>query len=137
MKNRIMRAMATLTPVVPLRVACKCCGGEATIFGVVDFNRNCEMPLKDPLSPSGIPVYYHRCGRCGFIFTTAFDHFTPDDFHRLIYNEKYVLVDPDYRDVRPARQAEFVARRFPLAKDKRVLDYGGGSGRMAELLRAD
>lgn len=137
MKNRIMPAMASLTPVAPLRVTCKCCGGEASIFGLVDFNRNCETPRIDPLSPCGIPVYYHRCGRCGFIFTTAFDHFTPDDFRRLIYNEQYALADPDYRDIRPARSAEFVARTFPLAKGKRVLDYGGGNGRMADLLRAD
>ena len=127
--------MADLIPIAPQHTPCKCCGEQAALYGVVDFNRNCETLRGNPLPPCGVPVYYHRCPRCGFLFTIAFDHWTPDDFLRHIYNEQYILVDPDYRERRPTQIAEFVSTRFGGARERRVLDYGGGNGLLAELLR--
>ena len=83
-------------PIVPAQAACKCCGGNSELFGVVDFNKNCEIRRKSPLPLSGIPIYYHRCTRCAFIFTAAFDDFTNQQFLDVIYNEQYALVDPEY-----------------------------------------
>src|SRR5688572_1810116 len=83
----------------PASAACKCCGSLAPLFGVVDFHKNCEIAHgRNVLSLSGVPVYYHRCRSCGFIFTVAFDHFSPGDFAREIYNDEYRLVDPDFAD---------------------------------------
>ena len=128
--------MAELLPITAAEVACKCCGGAARLFGVVDFNKNCEANRgRYPLPLAGVPVYYHRCTRCGFLFTVAFDAFTHADFATHIYNAQYALVDPDYEAARPAAAAGFIANTFPQARPLRVLDFGGGNGRMAELLR--
>jgi SAM-dependent methyltransferase len=115
---------------------CKCCRAAALPYGVVDFHKNCEICRRKVLDISGVPIYYYRCPVCGFIFTTAFDHFTKDDFLRHIYNEEYLLVDPDYLDVRPRANAAVLCNLFSDAKPRRILDYGGGNGVLADLLHA-
>jgi SAM-dependent methyltransferase len=114
---------------------CKCCGEQALPYGVVDFHKNCEIYRRKVLDVSGVPIYYHRCPECHFIFTTAFDHFTKDDFLRYIYNDEYLLVDPDYQESRGRGNADIVCQLFSLAGPRRILDYGGGNGVLAELLR--
>jgi 2-polyprenyl-6-hydroxyphenyl methylase/3-demethylubiquinone-9 3-methyltransferase len=65
-----------------------------------------------------------------------FDGWTQTDFLRNIYNSDYVVVDPDYIERRPASNAQWVADLFcDSTSTIRVLDYGGGSGRFAEILR--
>jgi 2-polyprenyl-6-hydroxyphenyl methylase/3-demethylubiquinone-9 3-methyltransferase len=88
------------------------------------------MPL------SGIPIYYHRCKLCGFIFTAAFDEFSDQEFLDHIYNENYALVDPEYAEVRPRSNAEAIARMLDRDKGISILDYGGGNGHFATALRS-
>jgi 2-polyprenyl-6-hydroxyphenyl methylase/3-demethylubiquinone-9 3-methyltransferase len=83
-----------------------------------------------------VPIYYHRCPRCQFLFTTAFDHFTKADFLEHVYNEEYLLVDPEYHEARPQRHAAFLCSLFAGPRPRRILDYGGGQGVLAEQLRA-
>jgi len=127
---------AGLQAICAKQTPCKCCGALAFPYGVVDFHKNCEIHRRKVLDISGVPIYYHRCPVCHFIFTTAFDHFTKEDFLRYIYNEEYVLVDPEYQEVRPRGNAVALCRLFSAARPKRILDYGGGNGVLAELLRA-
>jgi 2-polyprenyl-6-hydroxyphenyl methylase/3-demethylubiquinone-9 3-methyltransferase len=115
--------------------ACKCCGAASPLFGVTDFNKSCEDVRQAPAPLSGIPIYYYRCAQCGFIFTPAFDAFTNEDFSRAIYNEQYARFDPDYLDVRPRTNSEYLARIFAGSKEISILDYGGGSGQLATRLR--
>jgi SAM-dependent methyltransferase len=124
-----------LQPICPKHVPCKCCGAQASCYGVVDFHKNCEHYRRNALEVSGIPIYYHRCPTCEFIFTTAFDHFTTEDFARYIYNEEYPLIDPDYKEARPRANAGILCNLFQVIKPRRMLDYGGGSGVLAETLR--
>jgi SAM-dependent methyltransferase len=115
---------------------CKCCGGHAKHFGAVDFHKNCEIAKgRNVLTPSGVPVPYHRCEECGFLFTIVFDSFTQEDFAELVYNDDYALVDPDFADLRPRANAAFIAELFAAHRSTRILDYGGGNGLTAELLR--
>lgn len=123
-----------LTAVAPISAACKCCGSRANLFGVVDFNRSCLDNGSNPGTLSGIPIYYYRCPACGFLFTGALDAFSHDDFKRLIYNQSYAQVDPDYADARPRANAEVIAKLFSQSRDIRILDYGGGRGLLARLL---
>ncbi len=74
---------SVLTPICAQQTRCKCCGSLAFRYGVVDFHKNCEIYRKNALDVSGIPIYYYRCPACGFIFTTALDQFTNDDFRQL------------------------------------------------------
>lgn len=128
-----------LPPVAPVStspVACKCCGAPAEPIGAVDFNRVALAPGRTdaPFDPLGVPVGYHRCARCGFAFTPAFDAWTNADFASWIYNDDYVLADPDYRDVRPRANAAWVAETFAHARHLAILDYGGGTGQLARAL---
>ncbi len=115
---------------------CKCCGASAFPCGVVDFHKNCEIARRRVLGISGVPIYYYRCPACRFLFTTAFDDFSEEDFRRYVYNEEYALVDPDYRDERPRANAAMLSSLFATARPRRILDYGGGNGALAESLRA-
>ena len=117
-------------------VPCKICGGAAPLYGVVDFNRNCEIPNGVKLALSGTPIYYRRCAQCKFLFTDAFDGWSIEQFKTHIYNDQYQLVDPDYRLLRPRANADVVARLWGAIKAQtRVLDYGGGNDVFCTALR--
>jgi SAM-dependent methyltransferase len=115
---------------------CKCCGVMAFPYGVVDFHKNCEIYRRRVFDVSGVPIYYYRCPQCRFIFTTAFDHFTHEDFRQFVYNQEYLLIDPDYQEARPTANAATLCSLFADAKPRRILDYGGGHGVLAQVLRA-
>jgi len=104
------------------------------LYGVVDLNKNCEVARQVVLPCCGIPVYYYRCANCKFLFTTFFDGFTPADFARVIYNDDYLLVDPDYVSARPGANAAMLQELFSASKPNRLLDFGGGNGTLARLL---
>ncbi len=122
-------------PLVPQYSICKCCSNQSILFGVCDFNKNCEERNGLHLTPSGIPIYYYRCNNCGFIFSNAFDDFSPDDFKEQIYNDDYQQVDPDYTFLRPTNLGQMIANTFHDNKDISIIDYGGGNGILAQTLR--
>ncbi len=124
-----------LQPVCTQRASCKCCGAEAPLCGVVDYHKNCESYRRRVLGLSGVPIYYHRCPTCRFIFTTAFDDFSKEDFLRHVYNDEYILVDPDYQESRPRANAGLLSSLFPQLRPRRLLDYGGGNGVLVDALR--
>lgn len=102
----------------------------------MDFHKSCIEAQGRRLALSGYPIYYRRCQICSFTFTTAFDSWDQDTFHRRIYNNDYIVVDPDYAELRPANYARLVTESFPDAKASiQILDYGGGAGLFAARLR--
>lgn len=128
---------AKLRPPDRASVPCKVCGGEAALFGVLDFNRNCVEERGGRLPLAGVPIYYRRCRGCGLVFTDAFDAWSHDDFRAHIYNDAYAEVDPDSEETRPIQNARWVTARLgPGLQGRRVLDYGGGGGRFCAELRA-
>ena len=137
----LRRELLSMIPAFPCgQVACKCCGGKATPWGVADFNRSangagCAGVPWQQWDLSGIPVHYHRCHACGAIFTTAFDGFSRTDFSQYIYNEGYARVDPDYQQARPQANAQFISNLLGANRDIPLLDYGGGNGYLARCLR--
>jgi 2-polyprenyl-6-hydroxyphenyl methylase/3-demethylubiquinone-9 3-methyltransferase len=127
--------MAGLPAEVPPQVACKCCGTFSPIYGAVDFNKNCEAAKNSfPLPPAGIPIYYHRCPACGLVFTVGFDQFSAEDFATHIYNDQYALVDPSYAQLRPVQNARAIIGWFGRWPQISILDYGGGNGKLVEML---
>jgi SAM-dependent methyltransferase len=116
--------------------SCKICGGKASLFGVVDFNRSCEDWREVFFPLSGVPVYYRRCAECKFLFTDAFDDWSIEQFKTHIYNDAYKLIDPDYASARACTNADSVARLWGAVKaETRILDYGGGNGTFCAALR--
>jgi len=125
-----------LNVINPQPTACKICDGASPLFGVVDFHKSCIEARGKCLNVSGKPIYYRRCDACGFLFTEAFDDWSAQAFVKYIYNDDYVLVDPDYAAARPTNNAGVIAKAFQAARaEVSILDYGGGSGLLARLLR--
>ena len=125
-------------PVEATKATCKCCGAMAYSYGFVDFHKNCESRRRKVLDPSGVLIRYHRCPSCHFVFTTDFDGFTHDDFRRHIYNDDYILVDPDYREERPRAQCGNPVQPVPRLAARAIarLRRGRGlAGRAAPRLR--
>jgi hypothetical protein len=115
---------------------CKICGSNAEWFDVVDFAKTCNTPDVYPRGLAGTPIYYSRCSRCGFIFTNHFDLFTADQWNERVYNNEYIEADPDYEELRPRLNAQFLDLFLSGRKNSVVgLDFGGGNGRTTELLR--
>ncbi|MDP2874581.1 MAG: class I SAM-dependent methyltransferase [Holophaga sp.] len=82
-------------------------------------------------------VPYYRCEACGFLFTRFFDHWTDEEFQGHVYNEAYPAVDPEFANVRPTSWAKAITDAFPNhLSEIEALDWGGGTGRLAELLQA-
>ncbi len=71
------------------------------------------------------------------MFTGQLDHWHPTEFKTHIYNDQYIQVDPDYLQVRPMAQAEMLLRMLVSRPDSlRLLDFGAGSGLLAQQLRS-
>lgn len=123
--------------VASTHAVCKCCGARGAICGVVDFARSCMDTLSGTkIEPcAGVPIYFHRCEACGFVFTQAMDDWSHAGFAAHIYNRDYVRHDPDYLGKRPAENAEIIARHFPEMAQSALLDYGSGLGLLEKELK--
>ena len=117
--------------------ACPVCAGATRCHDVVDFNKHGSESRGVLLPLSGRPVYYARCGACGFCFAPELHRWSAEDMSRHIYNDGYAAVDPDYIEARPQASARQLQGMFTQLATNQVphLDYGSGSGRLAELLR--
>jgi hypothetical protein len=61
---------------------------------------------------------------------------TLEEFEERIYNDRYVLVDPDYIQKRPLRNANsLIALVGDRIRSVKRLDYGGGSGLLSSILK--
>ena len=115
--------------------SCPVCSGISLLLDVVDFNKSCEEFRGKFLSLSGIPVYYALCEKCGFCFTPELMNWDLEQFEKMIYNDEYLLVDPDYIENRPrANAASLISIFGDRAHSIQHLDYGGGSGLLSKLL---
>jgi 2-polyprenyl-6-hydroxyphenyl methylase/3-demethylubiquinone-9 3-methyltransferase len=124
------------SPANPDPVVCKICQSPSPLFGVVDFSKSCLEGQGKRLNLIGVPVYYRRCTVCGFLFTTAFDSWTAEGFKQHIYNDDYIVVDPDYVEIRPTNNAKAVGDLFQAHRSVlNILDYGGGEGLFSRCLR--
>ncbi len=116
---------------------CSVCSRPCSLLDVVDFNKSCEEARGKFLGLAGIPVYYARCNNCGFCFTPELATWKLEEFAERIYNDEYVLVDPDYIEARPRSNAANIISMFgDRAYSIKHLDYGGGDGLLTNLLNA-
>lgn len=129
--GRVAMNFRAVSPEAP----CKICGAVAGLHGVVDFNKSCEIERGRFFQLVGIPVWYHRCPNCGFLFTCQFDDWTAEDWREHVYNADYAQFDPDGVSSRPEGNAASIADFAREIEPERILDYGGGSGILASRLR--
>ena len=107
-------------------VKCKICNHDTSIWGCVDFNKNCEERNGMYLPYTGVAIYYLKCNHCEFLFSPDFDAWSKDDFKDLIYNDDYIVVDPEYNGKRSVNDAQYFLNRLQISKDLSILDYGAG-----------
>ena len=128
-----------MTPTVHIpqmqpQTECKVCGCQSVLYGVVDFTKSGNPNVTVQLS--GIPIYYYQCEECNFLFTKAFDDWDMEAFSTHIYNENYALFDSGYLEARPRTYAQELGSILHEHKGQlKGLDYGGGNGLMASLMR--
>jgi SAM-dependent methyltransferase len=114
---------------------CPVCGNSCEWLDALDFNRSCDEGRGKVLPKSGVLVCYALCHHCAFCFAPQLYAWQPETFERWIYNDRYVEVDPDYLDVRPRANADSLNVMFVQGPAGRHLDYGGGNGMLADILR--
>jgi SAM-dependent methyltransferase len=116
-------------------VLCTVCNESCSLLDVVDFNKSCEEASGKFFNLSGIPIYYALCNYCGFCFAPDIVQWKLETFEEMIYNDEYVLVDPEYMEHRPRANAQTLISMFKdRAHSIKHLDYGGGSGFLSSLL---
>jgi SAM-dependent methyltransferase len=115
---------------------CPVCDCNSLPLDIVDLNKSCAEQQGKFLPKSGKTIVYYLCPGCGFCFAPEMAMWSQSKFAECIYNQDYVLVDPDYIEIRPRNFAEKLIETFPLrASAFQHLDYGSGSGLMSNLLR--
>jgi hypothetical protein len=117
---------------------CPICNCDTVPAGSIDRNRTCEdFRHGSMIFPrAGHDVEYERCLGCGFVFAPELCAHPPEWFREHVYNDDYIKADPDYAETRPAQNARWIASQFAGVKAKiRHLDYGGGNGELAALMR--
>ena len=119
---------------------CETCKSTNVSFeGAIDFNRVYNPSNPYPLGESTTLVTYNKCADCKFLFSR--DWITNDTsfWNEKIYNEEYKqIVDPDWTKNRSIQVAPLFVRLLGIFKDNfnlSVMDYGSGSGKLADLLR--
>ena len=116
---------------------CPVCQSATRLLDVVDFTKSCEELRGKYYVPIGFAIYYALCQSCHFCFAPAMHQWTPEDFKRHVYNDDYVIFDPDYREIRPNAQANLLLTNFQdIAPHRTHLDYGSGNGSLSARLRA-
>jgi SAM-dependent methyltransferase len=114
---------------------CPVCGGLCLLLDKVDFNKSCIEPQGELRLVPGLSIAYVICSKCGFCFAPEFANWSPDEFSEKIYNDQYVLVDPDYVEARPRGNADSLLSLFGGSAGKiRHLDYGSGAGELVKIL---
>lgn len=116
---------------------CPVCSRPTQPYDCVDFNKNCEE-LNGKFIPLSLkPVYYFRCSVCGFVHSPEIRAWTQEQFKHWIYNDEYIDFDPSFQNGRPQANARMLQATFERYKETLdLLDYGGGTGVLAETLRS-
>jgi len=73
-----------------------------------------------------------ECVSCGFARFDDMDRWSADEFRTRIYNADYHLCDQPFLGARPRKLAAWLTAALP---PQSLVDYGGGEGMMAALLR--
>ncbi len=107
-------------------IPCPICRGHTTPAGSLDFSDQRES------APRNEPIEYVKCTQCGFQFAPSMYAWPAETYRERVYNDRYWIVDPEFAEIRPSTNALGVS----TMQFKRHLDYGGGNGRLSQLVSA-
>ena len=107
---------------------CPICGAKTARFSAVkwDFKSN---------KPQAADWKYYHCDNCGCYFLDEMRNWNPEMFAEKVYNAEYGKTDVEFDGVRSKKLLPEITGMLKEYGLKRVLDYGGGKGMLADLLR--
>lgn len=114
-------------------LCCPICSGSEKLIFQKELNVSCGDYFEGRRlyeTDAGI-IDLVACDDCGFTRFPEMFSWSADDFRARIYNEDYHLCDAPFEEERPQRLAKWLV---PHLQGKSLLDYGGGNGRLAQLL---
>ena len=81
---------------------------------------------------------YHKCSKCHALHCVDMLDWTNDEFKKYVYNDRYIELDPEFLHKRPENNKGYLCTLFGDVKQHAIhLDYGGGNGELAKLMRSD
>ena len=107
---------------------CPVCGRKTKRFTAVIFDKKSRAAQKAEWR-------YYRCERCGCCFLDEMRDWTPEMFSEKIYNADYINTDKEFDGTRSRKLLPEALDMLKIFGGKRILDYGGGNGSLADLLR--
>ena len=107
---------------------CPICEAKTAHFSAVKWDYHDQKPQAAEWK------YYH-CDKCGCYFLDEMRSWNPETFAEKVYNEDYIHTDTEFDGTRSRNLFPEVAAMLKEYGLKRVLDYGGGKGLLADLLR--
>lgn len=118
------------------QLKCKVCGlTNVNYIGHVDPNKDVLGRAKTFILKNHNDLHFYKCEDCGFLYTPYFDNWTQKEFEYYIYNDEYILIDPDYTYDRPKRTADWFVKQRDITKHTRILDFGAGSAVFEKVLK--
>ena len=114
-------------------MTCQICGHAAKVILQKERNVSCGDYFEGKrLYPRNLGLFdLLECQACGFAYFEDAHRWNEKQFRAAIYNEEYHLCDPPFREERPQKLAVWLG---PLLGRRSLIDFGGGEGRLAELL---
>lgn len=115
-------------PVAGEKKTCPICGEKTARFTAVKWDKKSSEPQEAKWR------YYH-CRNCGCFFLDEMRGWNPEMFAEKVYNSEYGKVDVEFDGTRSKKLLPAIVRILEQYEAKRILDYGGGGGSLADLLR--
>lgn len=109
---------------------CPICSRATARFSAVKWDR------KSTAAQESRWKYYH-CDHCGSYFLDEMRGWSPEMFAEKVYNAEYSKTDVEFDGTRSKKLLPKIAGILKMCSGSRILDYGGGSGSLVDLLRKD
>lgn len=112
---------------------CQICGGHPRTAFLKDKNVSCGDYFEGRrLYDANLgEIALFECVDCGFGYFDEMHGWPEERFRKEFYNRDYDLCDAPFREERPRKIAAWLVRNLPPCS---LVDFGGGEGRLAELL---
>ena len=106
---------------------CPICSRQTARFAAVKWNKKSNEPQEARWK-------YYRCEHCGCCFLDEMREWTPEMFSEKVYNADYIKTDVEFDGIRSRNILPEVIDMLKIFGGKRILDYGGGKGMLADFL---
>jgi len=116
------------------KARCPVCGTYGEEYFTVPFDKTFK-PASPEMTLQGGDCAYYICPHCEMIYAPMFEKWTPSDYKQRIYNAEFDLcVDKEHADGSRDQKMFEMFKDAIRSNQARVLDYGGGHGKLAQMI---